>query len=133
MQCHMTLAGDPVNHSGKVTPRLCHKKAPNIRTVGFERQLKFAIFFQFDDSIQPPWNVQSVHHSHVIASLSPSFPHLPSDPSCPVATPIVQESTTLRIVLASPLARRKAFACILLAFLQDVLNDFNVYMCSKLV
>jgi hypothetical protein len=32
----MTLAGDPVNHSGKVTPRLCNEKAPNIRTIGFE-------------------------------------------------------------------------------------------------
>jgi hypothetical protein len=130
MQSHMTLAGDPVNHSGKVTPRLCHKEAPNTRRF---REIKspshFNLMIQLF-GIQPPRNV---HHSHILASSSPSFPHLPLDPCCPVATPIVQVSTALRIVLASPLARRKAFACFLLAFLQDLLNDFNVYMCAKLV
>jgi hypothetical protein len=94
--------------------------------------------FQFDDTIV--WDTTALEYT-VRASLSylglvttfVPFPHLPSDPAGPAATPIVQVGTALRIVLASPIVRRKAFACFLLAFLQDKLNDINVYMCAKLV
>jgi hypothetical protein len=122
----MTLAGNPVNHSGKVTPRLCNKEAANIRRFR-EGPTHFDLMIQVTTALEYT----------VCASLShlgPVTTFLPSDPSCPlaVATPIVQESTALRIVLASPFARCKAFACFLLAFLQDLLNDINVYMCAKL-
>ncbi|SRR6266576_4466851 len=103
MLCRMTLTGDPVNHSEAVL-------------VGFKRlQLKFAFFFQFDDTIA--WDTTTLECT-VCTSLSRHcfiITFLPS-PSlrsrCPqaVATPIVQESTALRIVLASSLARREAFA-----------------------
>ena len=57
--------------------------------------------------------------------------HLDSDPGCPVTSPAVQESTAPRIVLASPLSRRKTFTCFFLALLQNLLNDFDVNGCAK--
>lgn len=45
--------------------------------------------------------------------------------------PIVQEGSALRIVLTSPLVGSEGFACLVLAFLQDFLNDFIIYMCAK--
>ena len=59
--------------------------------------------------------------------------HLDSDPGCPVTSPIVQESTALRIVLAPPLSGSKTFTCFILALLQDLLNDINVDVCAKYV
>ncbi len=53
------------------------------------------------------------------------------DPRRPVTTPIVQKSAAFRIVLACGFARSDAFARFFLAFVQDVLNDFNIYMCAK--
>jgi hypothetical protein len=78
MQCHMTLAGDPVNHSGKVTSRLCNKEAANIRRF---REVK-SLAFQFDDTIV--WDTTvcaSLSHLGLVITFLPS-PSLRSQLSC---------------------------------------------------